>query len=133
MKLIHNSLYQAALAPRGITVSLQSPSQGTSLQRWTFADQPVIKIGRCAHNDIVLHSSVVSRYHLEARRIATHWKIINFGNNGTYLDGQPITEAIVRDGMIIRLAISGPQLQIQLGSVVPNSRLKNELRKELVN
>lgn len=112
MKLIQNSLYRTSLTSRGITVSLRSPSQKTSLQRWTFTDQPVIKVGRCGNNHIVLHSSVVSRYHLEIRRIGSQWEIINFGNNGTYLDGKPLTKAIVTDGMVIRLAISGPQIQI---------------------
>jgi pSer/pThr/pTyr-binding forkhead associated (FHA) protein len=56
--------------------------------------------------------------------MATHWKIISLGNNGTYLNGQAITEVPVVDGMIISLAISGPQLQINLGSTAQKSTLK---------
>lgn len=127
------SLYGAALAPNVITLSLRYPSQDTPIQRWTFTNESVVKIGRCADNHIVLHSSVVSRHHVELRRITTQWKVINFGHNGTYLDGQPITEAIATDGMVIRLALSGPQLQINLDSTPPDPILKNALLQKPEN
>jgi serine/threonine-protein kinase len=98
-----------------ITVSLRQPSRSTPLQKWTFNDVAVIKIGRASDNDVILHSSVVSRYHVELRYIRNHWEVISLGNNGTYHQGALITQVPVVDGMIIGLAISGPQIQINLG------------------
>lgn len=118
-QLIHKSLSGANLAPNVVTVFLRSPSHRVPLQKWHFTDQPIIKIGRCADNHIVLRSSVVSRHHLELRCIENRWKLVNFGNNGTYKDGKPITELEISDEIIVQLALSGPQLQINLSSTVP--------------
>lgn len=123
-QLIHKSLSGVNLAPNVVTVSLRSPSHSVPLQQWHFTDQPIIKIGRCADNHIVLRSSVVSRYHLELRRMGNRWKLINFGNNGTYKDGQPITELEIQNETLVRLALSGPQLQIKLSATVPEPLLK---------
>ncbi|HEY9597486.1 MAG TPA: FHA domain-containing protein [Cyanophyceae cyanobacterium] len=106
---------EAKLAPMVITVSLRQPNQSTPLLKWTFENQPVIKIGRSSDNHVILHSSVVSRHHIELRHIATSWQLINYGTNSVYVDGKAITNVSVRDGMIIRIARSGPQLQLNLG------------------
>lgn len=105
----------AKLAPMVLTVSLRQPNQSTPLQKWTFENQPVIKIGRSSDNHVILHSSVVSRHHLELRHIATSWQLINYGNNSVYLNGKAITNVSILDGMIIKIALSGPQLQLNLG------------------
>jgi len=36
------------------------------------------------------------------------------GSNGTFYEGKRISRALVKNGMVIRLARSGPQLQISL-------------------
>ncbi|HBB30951.1 MAG TPA: hypothetical protein DDZ80_12025 [Cyanobacteria bacterium UBA8803] len=130
--VINQLLYGAAQAPQAITLSLRYLSQDIPVQQWTFTDQAVIKIGRSPDNHIVLHSSVVSRYHLEVRQAASKWKLVNFSNNGTYLQGQPITQASVVDGMIIRLAASGPHLQIHLGTAALNPMFKNGLNHKSI-
>ncbi|MBD1806337.1 FHA domain-containing protein [Microcoleus sp. FACHB-SPT15] len=107
-----------------ITVSLRQPHQSTPLQKWTFENEPIIRIGRAVDNHVVLHSSVVSRHHVEIRHIASYWQVINFGNNGTYLNGELITTIPVVDGMIVALATSGPQLQINLGDTAQKPRQK---------
>lgn len=66
----------------------------------------------------------MSRHHLELRCMGNRWKLINFGNNGTYKDGQPITELEIQKETLIRLALSGPQLQISLSATVPEPLLK---------
>jgi pSer/pThr/pTyr-binding forkhead associated (FHA) protein len=104
------------------------------MQKWTFEDVPVIKIGRAADNHVVLHSSVVSRHHVEVRNVANHWEIISLGNNGTFIDGVSIDRVPIADGMIVSLAISGPQLQINLGEtthkaiqkVVPSKQIPSQ-------
>lgn len=98
-------------------ILLLSSENSTPVQTWTFADKSVIRIGRATDNDVVLYSAVVSRHHVELRRVNRGWEIVNLGANGTYLDGQRISQVPVVDGAIIRLAPSGPQLQIRLEAV----------------
>lgn len=64
---------------------------------------------------MILYSAVVSRHHVELRRVGVHWELTNLGTNGTYLDGKRITQGTVTDGAIIRLARSGPNIQIRMG------------------
>lgn len=65
---------------------------------------------------MILYSAVVSRHHVELRQAGPSWEIVNLGTNGTYLDGKRITKVPVIDGAIIRLARSGPNIQIRLGT-----------------
>ncbi len=117
-EMINKILLRPTLVPMVITVSLRQSRQSPPLQMWTFENQPVIKIGRATENHVILHSSVVSRRHIEIRHLATHWKLLNYSNNGTYLDGKRITAIPVADGMMIKLAASGPMIQLNLGSTI---------------
>jgi pSer/pThr/pTyr-binding forkhead associated (FHA) protein len=98
-----------------ITLTLLHPVKQIPIQVWTFPDESVIRIGRSTDNQVVLYSAVVSRHHVELRREGTHWQAINLGTNGTYLDGKRITQELIQDGAIIRLARSGPNIQIRFG------------------
>jgi pSer/pThr/pTyr-binding forkhead associated (FHA) protein len=95
-----------------ITLNLVHPNQQTPSQSWTFENEDVIRIGRALDNHVILYSAVVSRHHLELHRIGCNWKILNLGQNGTYVNDRPIVQAPVIDGTIIRLARSGPQIAI---------------------
>jgi pSer/pThr/pTyr-binding forkhead associated (FHA) protein len=99
-----------------ITLTLLHPSQATPLQHWQFDnDQSTILIGRALDNHVVLYSAVVSRRHLEIRHNdRDNWELENLGTNGTFLNGKPIEKTVVVDGMVVRLAASGPQIQIRL-------------------
>lgn len=108
------SAFLTPLAVTVITLTLLHPSQATPLQHWQFDDQSVIRIGRAVDNNVVLYSAVVSRRHLEIRRSGDDWEVENLGANGTFLQGKPITKTAVVDGMVVRLATSGPQIQIRL-------------------
>ncbi len=118
-------------------LTLLHPLQSMPVRSWTFDHQPVIKIGRCSDNDVVLYSSVVSRYHVELKVNHRHWEIINLGSNGTYIDGKPIRKFRVVNGLIINLALSGPKIDIYLDDQSkgvnlkqrPNYRLQNGLEK----
>lgn len=99
-----------------ITITLLHPLQSVPVQNWTFGPQSVIRIGRSTDNEVILYSAVVSRHHVELRFDGSEWDIINLGANGTYIDGKRIIQIAVDDGMIIRLASSGPKIQIRLGS-----------------
>lgn len=98
-----------------ITLNLLHPLQSIPIQSWTFEDESVISIGRATDNQVILYSAVVSRHHVELRRRGSTWEVVNLGANGTYLDGKRISEASIADGALIRLARSGPQIQIHLG------------------
>ncbi|MCG8368468.1 MAG: FHA domain-containing protein [Pseudanabaenales cyanobacterium] len=99
-----------------ITLSLLHPLNKTPLQHWTFNDESVIRIGRSTDNDVILYSAVVSRHHVELRRSDNGWEIMSLGTNGTYLDGKRITQIAAENGIIIRLARSGPNIQIRMGA-----------------
>jgi pSer/pThr/pTyr-binding forkhead associated (FHA) protein len=87
------------------------------MQTWTFLSEEVICIGRATDNNVVLFSAVVSRHHAELRWSEEHgWQIVNISPNGTYLNGEPIKIMTVEDGMIVRLATSGPKIQIKLSN-----------------
>ena len=97
-----------------ITLTLLHPVQLTPIQHWTFEAEPILRIGRSSDNHVVLYSAVVSRYHVEVQQIDFVWQVVSLGANGTYLDGKRIAQVPVQSGMIIRLARSGPNIQIQL-------------------
>ncbi|ELS32642.1 MULTISPECIES: FHA domain-containing protein [Pseudanabaena] len=97
-----------------ITLNLLHPIEAIPIQTWKFKSEPVIRIGRSGDNDVILYSSVVSRYHVELRRHSLHWEIVNIGANGTYINDQQIETERVQDGITIRLATTGPKLQILL-------------------
>lgn len=113
-----------------ITLTLLHPLQSVPAQSWTFEPESVIRIGRSTDNDVILYSAVVSRHHVELRRENSSWEVVSLGANGTYMDGKRITQVPVVDGMIIRLASSGPQIQIRLGSAESNARLKTVAGKQ---
>ncbi|NJK41520.1 MAG: FHA domain-containing protein [Acaryochloridaceae cyanobacterium SU_2_1] len=102
-----------------ITLTLLHPVQATPVQSWSFAEDSVIRIGRAVDNNVVLYSAVVSRYHVELRQSDSQWQVVNVGTNGTYLDGKRVHQAPVSDGNIMRLARSGPNIQIHLHGETP--------------
>ncbi len=97
-----------------ITLTLLHPKQSTPVRSWSFEHEDVIRIGRSIKNHVVLYSAVVSRHHVELRRQNEIWTVTNLGTNGTYIEGQPVTNFPVRDGQVIHLAISGPQIQLKI-------------------
>lgn len=100
-----------------ITLTLLHPLQSVAIQSWTFRDEPSIKIGRATNNEVVLYSAVVSRHHVEIRKSGEEtWEVVNIGSNGTYIDGKRIEQTKAIDGMIFRLASSGPKILIKIES-----------------
>jgi eukaryotic-like serine/threonine-protein kinase len=97
-----------------ITLTLLHPVQSTPVQSWSFEHDPVIRIGRAVDNHVVLYSAVVSRYHVEVRLTDDRWEVVNLGTNGTYVDGKRVNQAPLVSGGIMRLARSGPNIQISI-------------------
>ncbi len=107
-----------------ITLTLLHPLQAIPIQSWVFEPESVIRIGRSTDNEVVLYSAVVSRHHVEIRRNDLEWELVNLGANGTYIDGKRIVRTTVVDGMVVRLASSGPKIQIRLEESDTNSKMR---------
>lgn len=99
-----------------ITLTLLHPLQSVAVQSWTFNNESSIKIGRATNNEVILYSAVVSRNHVEIRKSGQEWEVVNLGANGTYIDGKRVEQTKAVDGMIIRLATSGPKISIKIES-----------------
>lgn len=100
-----------------ITLTLLHPLQSVAVQSWEFEDEPIIRIGRATDNEVVLYSAVVSRHHVEIRKSAIDdWEVVNVGSNGTYIDGERVEKTTALDGMIVRLAQSGPKILLKIES-----------------
>lgn len=108
-----------------ITITLLHPAKSTPIQTWRFETESLIRIGRSSTNHVVLYSAVVSRQHIELRKIGKEWELINLGSNGTYVDGIMVTQTKLPNSAIIRLAVSGPTLKIYLHSAVLPTKSKH--------
>ncbi|BAZ41963.1 serine/threonine protein kinase [Calothrix sp. NIES-4101] len=102
-----------------VTLTLLEPQQKTPLQEWHFADESLIRIGRANDNHIAIADDLVSRYHLELRRIDagssySGWQMVSTGINGTFLNGVLVNQAQLPDNCLLQLAKSGPLLKFQL-------------------
>ena len=97
-----------------ITINLLHPIESVPIQTWKFESETLIRIGRSGDNHVILYSSVVSRYHVELHRQPLCWEVMNIGANGTFVEEQQIDKVRIHNGMVIRLAGTGPKLQILL-------------------
>ena len=95
-----------------ITLTLLHPVQGTAVQSWSFEHDQNVRIGRAVDNEVVLYSAVVSRHHVELRHENGGWYVHNLGINGTFLEGRKIESEPLQSGQTIRLARSGPNIQV---------------------
>jgi len=98
-----------------ITLTLVHRLPNLPAQSWTFENETLIRVGRSSDNHVILHSAVVSRHHFELKRRGCRWTLFNLSSNGTFLEDNSIIEVPVTDKMMIRLANSGPQIQIKTG------------------
>jgi pSer/pThr/pTyr-binding forkhead associated (FHA) protein len=81
------------------------------VRTYTIA-KPELTIGRFPANDIVLHDPRSSRQHARLRRVANGFEIQDFASmNLTFLNGQPITRALVQVGDTITIGESTLRLQ----------------------
>ena len=101
-----------------ITLTLLHPVKFSPVQSWAFESDTLVRIGRATDNQVVLYSAVVSRHHVElrytksAQNITGGWELVSLGANGTYIDAQRVIRSPLTDGMVFRLARSGPNIQV---------------------
>ncbi|HUN58736.1 MAG TPA: FHA domain-containing protein [Candidatus Binataceae bacterium] len=73
-------------------------------QRYTIKTGSVMRLGRALDNDVVINHASVSRHHAEIEGSGRSYRIRDLGSqNGTFVDGSPVTEATVGDGAKVKL------------------------------
>jgi pSer/pThr/pTyr-binding forkhead associated (FHA) protein len=85
--------------PASLVISIPNqPSHEVTLERASY------HIGRDEDNDIVLESSTVSRRHGILERRGEKWVYTDLNSrNGSFVDGKPIQEATMGNGMTVQL------------------------------
>ena len=64
----------------------------------------MLGVGRDTNNEIRLHDTEVSRRHAEFRQTAEGYQLVDVGSaNGTFVNGQPIQEVVLRAGDHIQI------------------------------
>lgn len=67
-----------------------------------FDDQVEISLGRADDNDIVLQHESISSHHAQLRLVGGAYHLLDLGStNGTFLEGEPVTEAPLAHGASI--------------------------------
>ncbi len=77
-----------------------------------------LRIGRALDNDLVIEGAgcaTVSLYHIEVSRDGDSWRARDLGStNGTWLNGERITEAELSPSCTLQLGTQGPEFGLQL-------------------
>ncbi len=115
-----------------VILTLLHPQTRVPLTQWRFEAERVIRVGRAPDNQVVVSAPIVSRYHLELRRVESplpstqsaidsHWHLINHSTNGTFFEGQSITQVPLPATALLQLAPDGPILAIQITGATPTT------------
>ncbi len=92
---------QAAASPAARARLLLTTSSGTHV---IPLDSTLMTIGRGLNNDIILEDSRVSRNHAQLRYRSRRFWLTDLGStNGTFVNGEPVTERALRDGDVVSL------------------------------
>jgi soluble lytic murein transglycosylase-like protein/pSer/pThr/pTyr-binding forkhead associated (FHA) protein len=81
----------------------------------------ISRVGRSSDNDIIIsEAAMVSSRHLEIRKEGDSYRLVDLNStNGTYLNGQRATEAVLEPGCAIRLGADGPEFTFVMDDEVP--------------
>jgi soluble lytic murein transglycosylase-like protein len=76
----------------------------------------ITRIGRSSDNDVIIsEAAMVSSHHLEIRKEGDSYHLVDLNStNGTYLNGQRVTEAQLEPSCAIRLGADGPEFHFVL-------------------
>ncbi len=92
---------QAAVASAARARLLLTTSSGTHV---IPLDSTLMTIGRGLNNDIILEDTRVSRNHAQLRYRSRRFWLTDLGStNGTFVNGEPVTERALRDGDVVSL------------------------------
>jgi pSer/pThr/pTyr-binding forkhead associated (FHA) protein/soluble lytic murein transglycosylase-like protein len=119
---------------RNLEASLRrrnGPSSGTSYR----LRGDVFRAGRDTGNDLVIdgpEAAIVSGRHLEIRRTENSFRLVDLeSTNGTYLDGQRVSDAPLQNQALITMGPGGPEFEFELEAASENE-LKQTLRLAVV-
>ncbi len=109
-----------------LTLTLLDRQHKTPQRQWRFEDASAITVGRAPDNQVVIVDPLVSRHHLELRKLNDSpsnlsWMIFNKGTNGTFVNGVLTSQAQVTDGVVLELAKGGPLFQLKWQSISPSA------------
>jgi pSer/pThr/pTyr-binding forkhead associated (FHA) protein len=78
--------------------------QSSDGQRYPIHGGAVTRLGRALDNDVVINHASVSRHHAQIEGNGSGYRLRDLGSqNGSFVDGQPITEAPVANGATLKL------------------------------
>jgi serine/threonine protein kinase, bacterial len=110
-----------------VNLALLDLQNKTLVAEWQFEGTEILRIGRSPDNDVVIDNPVVSRQHLELKKIESSgigsvtatgidetWQLISHGTNGTFVNGTLVTVTTLNHGALIQLAKNGPLLRFTL-------------------
>lgn len=102
-----------------LTLALLDLQNKTLLAQWQFEGTQNVRVGRSPDNDVVIDNPVVSRQHLELKKMDASsvdetWQLVSHGTNGTFINGTLVTATTVKHGTLIQLARDGPILRFTL-------------------
>lgn len=110
-----------------VNLALLDLQNKTLVAEWHFEGTESVRIGRSPDNDVVIDNPVVSRQHLELKKIESSgigsgigsgidetWQLISHGTNGTFVNGTLVTVTTINHGSLIQLAKNGPILRFTL-------------------
>jgi soluble lytic murein transglycosylase-like protein len=98
-------------------VRMSGPLAGT---RYLVRDS-ITRVGRSSQNDVPLvDCPTVSVHHLEIRKQGADYKIHDLNStNGTFVNGERVTEAVLKPPCNIQLGKGGPELTFLLDDAAP--------------
>jgi pSer/pThr/pTyr-binding forkhead associated (FHA) protein len=102
---------QAAVQASDLTLHLLDAATGRPMQTWRFQAKAQVVIGRGDDADLVVVDPKVSRCHAILRYREGTWWLESRGRNGTQVDGEKVTEALLQDKSVFRLGSNGPMFQ----------------------
>lgn len=114
----------------GLQVSLlrlNGPSKGTPHRM----HGDILRIGRDPNNELVVEgpeASIASSRHAEIRRTGNSFQLKDLGStNGTYLDGQRVSEASIQNHSLVSLGPGGAEFQFEV-DLQTEERLSETIR-----
>lgn len=99
-----------------IALELLETDVGQVLQTWELVGGDLFQLGRSPDSDVVLASPYVSRTHACLRRSDGDWELSAVSRFGVFVDGERVETLRMENGLVFRLAETGPFLRFRSGS-----------------
>jgi pSer/pThr/pTyr-binding forkhead associated (FHA) protein len=93
-----------------------------------FRNKPVIRLGRDPKSHVEFKSGIhgsVSANHARIHWTGSGFRLVDLSKQGTWLNGEPVSMAMLEEGQIIELGPGGPKLAVQSIETPAGARHKN--------